>query len=108
MNGGEVRSLEEMPQDPGFAMLALSPAELHLWGAEANVEFSNCDVGGLRVISAGVSGPNRRFPEGENEEVVRGCYLKTPFQAFTNFTVWSYGWNLNAQHTKHMIKKKTL
>ena len=49
------RSLEEMPRDPGFAMLTLSPAELYLWGAEANVEFSNCDVGGLRVIFAVVS-----------------------------------------------------
>ena len=44
---------------------------------------------------AAAAGPNRRIREGENEEVVRrGCYLRTPFQAFTNFTVWSYEWNL--------------
>lgn len=85
MNGREVRrSLEEMPKDPGFAMLTLSPAELYLWGAEANVEFSNCDMGGLRVIFAVVSGPNRSVPEGENEEVVRrGCYLRTLYRPLT-------------------------
>lgn len=84
-----------MPKDSGFAVPTLSPAELYLWGAEANVEFSNCDVGALRVIFAVVSGPTRRVPEGENEEMVRrGCYLGILFQVFTNFAVWSYGWNL--------------
>lgn len=62
MNGRGGEKITGRNAQAWLCMLTLSPAELYLWGAEANVEFSNCDMGGLRVIFAVVSGPNRKRP----------------------------------------------